>query len=72
MVDFLDLSVLTLLINGLKALLLSMVGMRGGKVDLSVKELLSVDDVSGVTGVRGGGGGLLLGGEGLRRVPCAI
>lgn len=39
-------------------------------VDLSVSVLLSVDDVSGVIGVRGGGG--LLDGEGLLRVvPCA-
>lgn len=38
-------------------------------MDLSVSVLLSVDDVSGVTGVRGGG---LLQGEGLFRwVPCA-
>lgn len=55
--------------KGLKVLLLSVVGIRVG-IALSVKELLSVDDVSGVIGVRGGGG--LLEGEGLRRIPCAI
>lgn len=69
MVDFLCLSTLMALKKGLKDLLASLVGMRVGIV-LSVKELLSVDDVSGVIGVRDGGG--LLGGEGLRRIPCAI
>lgn len=65
---FLVLSVPGTLESGLNILVGSIGGAKFGK-DLSVKELLSVDDVSGVIGVSSGGGLLL--GEGLPRVPCA-